>query len=102
MRDMRRRLVSRCQVAADPGFHQRTDVTCWGIAAPGWPRESHTGPAPLMLVEVQHGDYFGEDDIVRLEDDYGRSQAGPSSAQKARLNHRRPRPGRPWASTRAV
>jgi hypothetical protein len=21
---------------------------------------------------VQHGDYFGEDDIVRLEDDYGR------------------------------
>jgi hypothetical protein len=24
-------------------------------------------------VEVQHGDYFGEDDIVRLDDDYGRS-----------------------------
>jgi mannose-6-phosphate isomerase len=26
----------------------------------------------VVLVEVQHGDYFGEDDIVRLEDDYGR------------------------------
>jgi len=25
----------------------------------------------LVFVEVQHGDYFGEDDIVRL-DDYGR------------------------------
>jgi mannose-6-phosphate isomerase len=27
----------------------------------------------LVFVEVQHGEYFGEDDIVRLEDDYGRS-----------------------------
>ena len=27
----------------------------------------------VTFVEVQHGDYFGEDDIVRLEDDYGRS-----------------------------
>lgn len=26
----------------------------------------------LTLIEVQTGDYFGEDDIVRLEDDYGR------------------------------
>ena len=27
----------------------------------------------VVLVEVQHGEYFGEDDIVRLEDDFGRS-----------------------------
>jgi mannose-6-phosphate isomerase len=27
----------------------------------------------IVSVEVQHGDYFGEDDIVRLEDDFGRS-----------------------------
>jgi mannose-6-phosphate isomerase len=26
-----------------------------------------------VFVEVQLGDYFGEDDIVRMEDDYGRS-----------------------------
>ena len=26
----------------------------------------------LKLIEVQVGTYFGEDDIVRLEDDYGR------------------------------
>lgn len=26
----------------------------------------------LVFVEVQIGDYFGEDDIVRLEDDFGR------------------------------
>ena len=35
-------------------------------------RIRNTGPGPLVFVEVQHGDYFGEDDIVRLEDDYGR------------------------------
>ncbi len=28
--------------------------------------------APCHIVEVQCGDYLGEDDIVRLEDDYGR------------------------------
>jgi mannose-6-phosphate isomerase len=27
----------------------------------------------VVFIEVQHGDYFGEDDIVRLEDDYGRT-----------------------------
>lgn len=27
----------------------------------------------LVFIEVQTGDYFGEDDIVRLEDKYGRA-----------------------------
>ena len=36
-------------------------------------RMHNSGSKPLVFVEVQHGDYFGEDDIVRLEDDYGRS-----------------------------
>lgn len=27
---------------------------------------------PLILIEVQLGTYFGEDDIVRIEDDYNR------------------------------
>lgn len=27
---------------------------------------------PLIFVEVQTGSYFGEDDIVRIEDDYSR------------------------------
>lgn len=27
---------------------------------------------PLEIIEVQTGDYLGEDDIVRLEDDFGR------------------------------
>ena len=35
-------------------------------------RIANTGDAPLVFIEVQHGEYFGEDDIERLEDDYGR------------------------------
>ena len=30
------------------------------------------GKIPLELIEVQSGSYLGEDDIVRLEDRYGR------------------------------
>jgi mannose-1-phosphate guanylyltransferase/mannose-6-phosphate isomerase len=31
------------------------------------------GEIPLELIEVQVGSYLGEDDIVRLSDQYGRS-----------------------------
>lgn len=27
---------------------------------------------PLIIIEVQHGTYFGEDDIIRIEDDFNR------------------------------
>ena len=30
----------------------------------------------MVLIEVQVGDYLGEDDIVRLDDDYGRVKKG--------------------------
>lgn len=30
-------------------------------------------PTPLVVIEVQRGRYTGEDDIVRLQDDYGRA-----------------------------
>ena len=36
-------------------------------------RIENIGPDLLSLIEVQLGSYFGEDDIVRFEDDYGRS-----------------------------
>ena len=35
-------------------------------------RIQNIGNVPFVFVEVQHGDYFGENDIVRLDDDYGR------------------------------
>ena len=36
-------------------------------------RLENPGKIPLTLIEVQSGSYLGEDDIVRLQDTYGRS-----------------------------
>ena len=37
-------------------------------------RLANPGTIPLEIIEVQSGSYLGEDDIVRFEDHYGRSQ----------------------------
>ena len=34
---------------------------------------ANEGEELMQLIEVQLGDYLGEDDIVRLEDRYGRA-----------------------------
>ena len=36
-------------------------------------RVENRSDEPLLFVEVQQGGYLGEDDIVRLDDDYGRA-----------------------------
>jgi mannose-6-phosphate isomerase len=35
-------------------------------------RIENTGPDTLVFIEIMRGEYLGEDDIVRLEDDFGR------------------------------
>jgi mannose-6-phosphate isomerase len=35
-------------------------------------RIENTGSDDLVFIEVQSGSYFGEDDIERIEDDFGR------------------------------
>ena len=35
-------------------------------------RLANSGETPLEVIEVQVGTYLGEDDIVRLDDQYGR------------------------------
>jgi len=47
-------------------------------------RIENTGTEPLVFIEVQYGDYLGEDDIVRLADDYNRVPATVESAGEAR------------------
>lgn len=37
-------------------------------------RIRNVGNDDLIFIEVQTGEYFGEDDIVRLEDDYNREE----------------------------
>jgi mannose-6-phosphate isomerase len=36
-------------------------------------RLENAGVIPLVLIEVQNGEYLGEDDIIRFQDDYART-----------------------------
>ena len=53
-------------VVAGPG-------DCVDIAVGQAHRIANQEDEELVIIEVQRGAYTGEDDIVRLEDDYGRS-----------------------------
>ncbi len=44
-------------------------------------RLANRGRIPLELIEVQSGDYLGEDDIVRYEDVYGRGEPEADTAK---------------------
>ena len=37
-----------------------------------WHRIENPSREPVVIIEVQHGAYLGEDDIIRRQDDYGR------------------------------
>ena len=51
------------------GENESTYIPC-GIRH----RLYNPGSSPLEIIEVQSGSYLGEDDIIRLEDDYGRAE----------------------------
>jgi len=38
-------------------------------------RLENPGVIPLVLIEVQNGEYLGEDDIIRFQDDYARTES---------------------------
>ncbi|CAN7376242.1 mannose-1-phosphate guanylyltransferase/mannose-6-phosphate isomerase [Trinickia sp. LjRoot230] len=46
-------------------------------------RLENPGMVPLQVIEIQSGSYLGEDDIVRLEDAYGRVDKHPSAPSVA-------------------
>jgi mannose-6-phosphate isomerase-like protein (cupin superfamily) len=48
--------------------------SCIEIPAGELHRIQNTGTARLVFIEVQLGDYLGEDDIVRVEDDFNRAK----------------------------
>ena len=50
------------------------------IPQAGAHRIANPGDVDLVFIEVQRGTYFGEDDIERLEDDYGRIGTGTVGA----------------------
>jgi mannose-6-phosphate isomerase-like protein (cupin superfamily) len=43
-----------------------------------WHRIENPGKSQVVIIEVQHGPYLGEDDIIRRADDYGRVDQPPS------------------------
>jgi mannose-6-phosphate isomerase len=43
--------------------------------------ENPSSDETLIFIETQTGDYFGEDDIVRLEDDFGRIESSENPAE---------------------
>lgn len=44
------------------------------IPRESWHRLANPGDTDLVVIEVQCGDYLGEDDIVRRDDNYGRAK----------------------------
>ncbi|MCS7030676.1 MAG: phosphomannose isomerase type II C-terminal cupin domain [Gloeomargarita sp. SKYG116] len=51
-------------------------------------RLENPGLIDLVLIEVQNGQYLGEDDIVRFQDDYARVPANP--APETNMDHHLP------------
>jgi mannose-6-phosphate isomerase len=43
-------------------------------------RLENPGVIPLVIIEVQNGQYLGEDDIIRFSDDYARADSGQSTS----------------------
>ncbi len=60
-------VVDGTVTTAGPGEHVDVDQ-----GAPH--RISNEGEEPVVIIEIQKGAYTGEDDIVRLEDDYSRCE----------------------------
>ncbi len=48
-----------------------------------WHRIENPGRDAVVIIEVQHGPYLGEDDIIRRQDDYGRAPAGAPGRSRA-------------------
>ena len=62
----------RGRVIVDGRESELTEAMAIDIPVSAAHRIENHGDVDLVFIEVQHGDYFGEDDIVRLEDDFGR------------------------------
>jgi mannose-6-phosphate isomerase len=62
----------QAQVTLDDVDHVLDPGQSIDIPRGGAHRVMNPGTDELVFVEVQLGDYFGEDDIIRLSDDYGR------------------------------
>jgi len=63
--------TATCTVGDRIGVYEPGDAV--DIALGEAHRIANEGEETLVIIEVQRGAYLGEDDIIRLEDDYGRA-----------------------------
>lgn len=69
-------------VTLDDETHEVGPGDTVDIAAGSWHRIASAGPADVVFVEIQTGSYFGEDDIERVQDDYGRTAGQDASLSR--------------------
>ena len=66
-------IAGTAEVTLDGTVHRVATGEAIDIPRQAAHRIANVGDDDLVFVEVQHGQYFGEDDIERLDDDYGRA-----------------------------
>ena len=59
-------------ITRDHNIHELSCGESIDILADEKHRIANNSYQDLVFIEIQTGDYFGEDDIERIEDDYGR------------------------------
>lgn len=62
----------RAEVTINGDIHPASAGASFDIDIGQSHRIANVGSDPVIFIEVQTGTYFGEDDIERLEDDFGR------------------------------
>ncbi len=67
------RVRSRARVTRDDQVFDLSENQSTYIPLGAVHRLENPGDEPLQVIEVQSGSYLGEDDIVRIEDKYGRA-----------------------------
>lgn len=67
-------VTGSARVTLDDQVHTLDVGEAIDIAVGAAHRVENPGTETLVFIEVQCGDYLGEDDIERLDDDYGRGE----------------------------
>ena len=67
-------VAGRARVTLDGEVRELAPGSTIDIPSGAAHRIENPGGVPLTFIEIQRGAYLGEDDIERLEDDYGRAE----------------------------
>lgn len=63
---------NKCQIILDDKVYLLSAGESIDIPVKAWHRLKNISEENVVFIEIQTGTYFGEDDIERMQDDYGR------------------------------